>query len=62
MDKKLYKVFIGMVAIGVGIQLYNAYHDHKERKENAKEREANKKERELRMANLKQELNGKQEQ
>lgn len=31
-EKQLYKVFIAMFAINVGVGLFNAYHSHKERK------------------------------
>ena len=67
MDKKLYKWFIGFVAMGVGIQLFNAYNDHKERKAkqvernlNAEERRLNAQERELRVEDLKRKGNGRQ--
>ena len=30
-DKQLYKVFIVMFAVNVGVGLFNAYHDHQDR-------------------------------
>lgn len=30
-EKQLYKLFIAMFALNVGVGLFNAYHSHKER-------------------------------
>jgi hypothetical protein len=61
MDKKLYKWFIGMVAMGVAIQVFSAYNNHKEHKANAEERKLNAEERKLRVEDLKRKGNGKVE-